>query len=430
MFSRFLLLCLASAANARMIFNQTEGASIYTSVGTTVIGSAGSPKPFFAVADGLNAPKFAEIFNGEGALVWSFSNSTGDFIVDTARHADGADNGPVDVFVATCAAGDCTLFGRTSATDTTRWMVTLPDCATDGGGGTYTGFQASDNGNSVAFYCRHTAGPSPTSRVYLIGGQTGIITWMKDLGTGVKAGQAQVQITASGSHVLLVNQGGVPTPNSATAYIFEGTKGVLIDAIPIPFFICAAISDSGDYVAVGDDPSVHVYKRVAGNFSHAYDVSPPFSSGSWIPWDVQISTGPDASELLAIGYISGDVLTVGVGGFALETGASALTWQSKTNPKLQENPTIRADADMVAVSLWGNDGDVPTVVLLRHGAASPLFEYVTPGSMMAVDLNVIPSKTPGGSTTVYLAAAGKHVPANQFGNGGDAFGWELFVPTL
>ena len=76
------------------------------------------------------------------------------------------------------------------------------------------------------------------------------------------------------------------------------------------------------------------------------------------------------------------------------------------------------------MSLWGNDGDVPTVVLLKTTSDVPLFTYITPGSMLAVDLNVVAG---GARDVVYLAAAGKAVPANQMGNGGNAYGWKVTV---
>ena len=409
-----------AASTATMIFNQSESTSIYTSVGTTVA----SGLPFFAVADGLNAPKFAEVYDGKGNLVWTFSNasSDADFLVDTARHADGADNGPADVFVVACDSAGCTVFGRTSATDTTQWSTALPACGTDGGGGTYTGFQAADDGSAVAFRCYYTGGATPTIRVYNLDGQTGATKWMNDLGASVKPGQGQIQISATGARVLLVNEDGIPTPNSAQAYVYDGPTGSLLATIQIPFFITAAISDSGDYVAVGDDPNVHVWKSDATGYSPAYDVAPP-TAGSWIPWDMTISSGSDTTEVLVVGYISGDVRTISVGGTALATGALALNWTSLTNPTLQENPTLRADGDYVAVSAWGNDGDVPTVILLKTGSDASIFEYTTPGSMMAVDVNVVASSS--GPDTIYLAAAGKHVPANRMGNGGDAFGWTI-----
>lgn len=265
-----------------MVFNQSEAYSVYTAVGTTTLGG----KPFFAVADGLNAPKFAEVYDGTGALVWTFNNAsaTADFLVDTARHADGADAGPADVFVAACDATGCNLFGRTSDSDTTVWVAPLPGCATDGGGGTYQGFQATDDGSAVAFRCYFTGAATPSVRVYLINGRTGATTWMYDLGPNIKPGQGQVQISATGFRVLLVNEDGIPTPNSAQAYVFDGAAGTLIATIPIPFFITAAVADSGDYVAVGDDPLVHVYKADAtAGYVHAYDVSPPANGpGGWI----------------------------------------------------------------------------------------------------------------------------------------------------
>jgi len=45
----------------------------------------------------------------------------------------------------------------------------------------------------------------------------------------------------------------------------------------------------------------------------------------------------------------------------------------------------------------------------------------------SVDLNVVAGAA-GAGDVVFLAAAGKHVPANQMGNGGDAFGWRVDVP--
>lgn len=74
------------------------------------------------------------------------------------------------------------------------------------------------------------------------------------------------------------------------------------------------------------------------------------------------------------------------------------------------------------MSLWGNEGDVPTVVLLSKTSDAPLFTFTSPGSMAAVDLNVVSG---AGGDVIYLAAAGKAVPANRMGNGGNAYGWRI-----
>jgi len=418
----------AGSMAAKLLVSQSETYSIYSSAGTTVTGG----KPFFAFADGLNAPVFAELYDSTGKLVWTFSNNSGTssptYLVDTARHCEGADNGAVDIFVAEADANGVTVYGLSSAstTPTPAWSVPLAGCSIDGGGGTYQGLQASANGNRVAVQCIHKGTPAPTARVYLIGGQSGKITWSYDLGASVKAGQGQVQITQDGSFVLFVNEGGTPTPNTATAYIFDGGKGTLRDSITIPFFITAAISDTGNYVVVGDEPDVHVWMWDAGSakYAKAYDLAPPPAAVGVIPWDVQMSTGADSEELVIVGYISGDVKTVQVSAWALTNATLVTNWISKTNTQLQENPTLRADGEYIGVSLWGDSGEkgYPTVVLLKRGSDVPLFSYVTPGSMFAVDVQFV---TAAGKDTVYLAAAGKHVPANAFGNGGDAFAWEI-----
>lgn len=81
------------------------------------------------------------------------------------------------------------------------------------------------------------------------------------------------------------------------------------------------------------------------------------------------------------------------------------------------------------VCSWGDQSlkNVPTVVLLSTASNAALFTYTTPGSMFGVD--VLLSQSTKTQDTVLIAAAGKHVPANQFGNGGDAFAWSVTVST-
>lgn len=47
--------------------------------------------------------------------------------------------------------------------------------------------------------------------------------------------------------------------------------------------------------------------------------------------------------------------------------------------------------------------------------------------MFGVDV-VVDSVT-SNQTVVYIAAAGKHVPANVMGNGGDAYAFQVIVPN-
>ena len=417
-----------AVAAARLLVNTSLEYGVYDSAGTTVVQG----KPYFAFGNWLNPPISATLYDGTGALVWSFVNATGEvsYILDTARHCEpsGSPDGDVDVFVAVAGGGGVDVFGLSSASKTAepRWSTNLPGCSMDLGGGTYTGIQASDSGNRVAVQCIHMAA-TPTSRVYSLAGQSGKVEWNYDLGNKAKAGQGQVQVSTDGAWVMLVNEQGTPTPNTAEAFVIDGATGKLRDSVIIPFFITAALSDSGDYVVVGDEPAVHVHKWDGAKYSLAYDLNPPPGAVGTIPWDVQISTGSDATEVVIVGYISGDVRTVQVAASSLPNGTLTTNWISKTNSQYQENPTIRADGDYIALALWGDVGEpgYPSVVLLKTGSAAPVFSYVTPGSMMAVDLNVVAAA--GADDTIFLAAAGKHVPANVAGNGGDAFAWEVTV---
>jgi hypothetical protein len=348
----------ASAAAAKLLVNESEQYSIYSSVGTTVVDG----KPLFAFADGLNAPVFADLFDGlSGSLVWSFTNTTGTtgtptFLVDTARHCEPGSGpaGAADVFVAVFDGAGASVYGLSSASATADplWAVSLPGCGENIEGGTYIMMEAADSGSLVAIQCHHSGTPA-TARVYAIAGQTGIVKWSYDLGPSVQAGQGNVQVSTDGAFVLFVNEQGTPTPNTATAFVLDGATGKLRGSVIIPFFICAAISDDGAWLAVGDDPAVHVFTWDGSKYNSAFDVNPPPGLGA-IPWDVQTSAGPDADEMLVVGYISGDVKSVQVAAWSLASQALVVNWSSKTNSQLQENPTIRADGNYIGVSLWGD----------------------------------------------------------------------------
>lgn len=425
-FVGFCAAALAAAQSSTMLFNQSEANAIYDGVGVSLHGADPSAATF-SVGSSLNPPEFVEVFDATGALAWQYMPTAGAaYLVDSARHVDGASSNPVDTFAAECTAGGATLLGFSSTgTGTPAWSTALPNCTSDGGGGTYNGLQASDDGASVAFLCHAT-----TAIAYLLDGQSGAIKWKLDLGPGVKLGQGSIEITNTGNFVLFVNEQGVPTPNTAMAYIIDASTGILRGNITIPFFITAAVSDSGDYVVVGDESVAHVWlwSASAGAYAPAYDITPPSGPRGWIPWDVVMSTGSDATEMIVLGCIAGDVLSVQVSAYALVGGALLTSWVSPINTKLQENPTLRADGAYIGVSLWGDSGETgyPTVVLLKAGSNTPLFSYVTPGSMFAVDLAV---SSAAGSDTVLLTAAGKAVPANEFGNGGNAYAWSVVVPA-
>ena len=107
-------------------------------------------------------------------------------------------------------------------------------------------------------------------------------------------------------------------------------------------------------------------------------------------------------------------------------GADAgLPRPSFSHPPAQNNPTIRAAGDYVAVALWGDNGNEPTAILMTVHSNKTLFSHTSPGSMFAVD--VVVDKSSAAEDTVLLNVAGKNVPANEGGTGGNAYVFEITV---
>ena len=175
--------CVFAGTTVTNVFQQNEQYAIYNAVG---ISLHDNQQATFAVADGRNLPFFVEVYEGTGALAWSYSLNSDSFLVDTARHAEFTVGvNAVDTFAAALDSSGSTILGFSSlGLNTPNWTLSLPGCNTEGGiGGTYVGIESSDDGSTVAFLCHYS--PSDTARVYGINGQTGS-SWMFDLGTGVK----------------------------------------------------------------------------------------------------------------------------------------------------------------------------------------------------------------------------------------------------
>lgn len=68
---------------------------------------------------------------------------------------------------------------------------------------------------------------------------------------------------------------------------------------------------------------------------------------------------------------------------------------------------------------WGSGPNTPTVTLLNAHTGKLVWSLSTPGSMFGGDVAFL-------SHGVYrVVAAGKHVHANTFGDGGDAYAFDV-----
>ena len=164
-------------------------------------------------------------------------------------------------------------------------------------------------------------------------------------------------------------------------------------------------------------------------YTTAFTVTPP--GGEWYATSASISsdgTGREEAELVTFGWITQDALQARVTIFSMVTGKLLTDYTSPANTKLQTYPTVRMSGNYAGVSLWGDSDDVPTAVVLSATSATPVFTYTTPGSMFGVEvLHDVGASTPA-ADKVYFTVAGKAVPANAMGNGGDAFAWSIDVP--
>ena len=236
-------------ASATALVNLSLPVAIFTSVGVSLQG----PKPpVFAAAAGSTL----YAWHGGGDPAWTWVGP-GDLYVDTSRHVDPSptpEEPKIDVFVAALDAGACYAYGFAGAASTgaPAWTTPLPNCtqlAGEGIGGTYTSLQAGDSGMAVALMGYGADGGTLTARAYLLDGQTGALRWVYDLGAKEKPGQGDIAIGTG--FVLFVNEDGPNgDANAAHAHVLSVADGALRAEVLMPFFIAAALSDSGDYLVV------------------------------------------------------------------------------------------------------------------------------------------------------------------------------------
>ena len=437
-----LLACSAAAARsaaAKLLWSVSDASQIYGSA-SLARNRAGAT---FAIGTDFGSAQYADVVTQAGKVAFRVTPSDGcngqcDLYVDSARHLGAADPGApaVDTFVLQVGDGDCTVFGYVSSggSGAPEWTTTIKGCqAGEGVGGAYRCFEASDDGSTVALmgYGQDNGQGNLTARAYAFDGPTGKQRWEYDLGTREAAGQGDITITTDGAFIAFINEDSEPSPNSAQMHVLEGATGKLRSEVQIPFFIAGAISDDGNYVAiqnfthlVGSQGWIMKWSGSSYELVHRLDL--PADGYEYDEWDTAITTASDGSTVAVFGWIQAlSVLRLRVNTWDCATGALLMDWSAPPNSRFQNNPTIMTDGDYVGVALWGDDGDTPTAVLLNIHSNATLFEHVSPGSMMAIDIAV--DKSTPTEDTVLLNVAGKNVPANEGGTGGNAYVFEITV---
>ena len=106
-------------------------------------------------------------------------------------------------------------------------------------------------------------------------------------------------------------------------------------------------------------------------------------------------------------------------------------WISPISSRYQTDVgAVRFDAGYVCAAFWGDEGNVPTAVVLDASAgpsAPPLLAFASPGSMYACEVLRDAAASNSTHDSVYASFSGKHTPANNGGCGGDAYAFHFDV---
>jgi hypothetical protein len=277
----------------------------------------------------------------------------------------------------------------------------------------------SDDGSVAAFSAFTGSGDSSAPLLTVLNAQTGAKLFSATAPAGVGAGT--VAVSDKGSYIMW---------QLSTGTIVYNTAGATVDTIA--GLGHPKISDSGSFITscTENSATLYTYSATAGKYSLASTFTPPADGQTWFCMDSAVSTdgsGADDSELGAFGWVGNGALTARVTIYSLLSSTLLTDWTSATNAKLQTNPTVRMDGIYAGISLWGDADDTPTAVILAAGSSDVVFNYTTPGSMFGVDIVIDHGASTPTSKALYFAVAGKAVPANAFGNGGDAFAWRVEV---
>lgn len=268
----------------------------------------------------------------------------------------------------------------------------------------------SDDGTAAAFSATVPSGNSTSPLLTVFDGQTGAVRFQKTFPVGAYAGP--VGVTAHGSYVAWVAGPGLN--------VYDAMTGSLRGTIP-GVSGTTKLSDDGSFAVDCTVEAATIFTWNGNAYAVNTTITPP-GGGEWFCTDSALSSDSSGGNLVSFAWIGAGALTARVTVYAVESATLLTDWTSATNAKLQTSPTVRMDGVYTGVALWGDVDDVPTAVVLAAGKAAPLFTYTTPGSMFGVDIVVDAGASTPKSDTVYFAVAGKAVPANEVGNGGDVSG--------
>ena len=319
----------------------------------------------------------------------------------------------------------CQVFAWSSlgGSATPAWSVNVSNCDANLLYDDDRNVDISDDGATAAFSGFLIQGKDYIPQLWVFSAQTGKLRYTKNLGATGAGGP--VQLSENGTWVAWTTGDSV--------MVLDGMTGKVRDTVQMGWNCMAVLSDSGDFLAFAGDDVGKIYKWDETNQQYTLAYSPvPSGATQYYATSAAISSdgsGAAEAELVTFGYITQTALGARVIIYSMVTGAVMTDYTSPVNAQLQTYPTVRMSGNYAGICLWGDNDDVPTAIVLSAKSAKPIFTFVTPGSMFGVDIvHDVGASTPT-NDVVYFATAGKHVPANEMGNGGDAYAWRIDVPV-
>ena len=413
----------SAAPTAELVWEQHTEAATYTTA-SIVRNPTGSGAPTFVAATWLTTPIEVEAYNTSdngAAPLWAFQGGgkvDSAFWATTARHTQRAGGGAaarVDpLAVETTALPPAPVVvrafdSRSPSGGTPVWSYSLADAQP-------ASIDMSDDGSTAALACwQWDEAGAITSWLFVFDAQNGTLRFslQEPLARG-----GPVTLSGSGAYMAWTQGDSLAVVDGATGQ----QRGSLIS---MGWNTEGQISDSGDTVVFAGQQEGQIlhWNASAQDYTLVHRIQPPDETAWFSDSSSLASNSATYGDVAAFGFLGGGELQARVLVFAAsgaQSGTLLSDYTTPKNAKLQTNTYLRSDGDFVGVALWGDQDDVPTAVLLRAGSDAPAFSFVTPGSMMGVDL--VHDQDMG---EVYFAVAGKHVPANQYGNGGDAYTWRI-----
>ena len=474
------------ASSPSLLWHQHEDHAIFSSA-RLAAGQGSGAAPMFGTATFLNPPRGAQAF-GTGGALWAWAGgSSGNATVDvgrtfslaSARHLDSRlDHAPpttsttstskgrqvVDLVLAesNAVAGTCMLRGfRSSGNATAEWTVTVPRCAAELTTVGQDGLALSQDG-STAVLAHATlgggggggGGGGAACALSAFDAQSGAALWTYDCG-GAAAQRMHADVSRDGSHALLTNGAALHVVERATGQLRPTKDGSL--PLDMGAAVSAQICPMGVFLTFGfADARVFKWSSLGGAYRPQRTFPPPDGGGGWrLTHSATSVNGGGLAPggcLCGFGWVrdmpgasssSSSAGAVAASAFSMLSFDQYLGWIGPPGP-LDSSPKVAMHMQYLALAHWGSDaapaprGDgggatddaaqlqLFTLAKSPVPTSRPLFSYNTPGSMFDVD---VAAGSNGTSPVVYVVAGGKAVHATVQGQGGDAFAFEVGVPS-